>query len=117
MALPNPESYMLEQFMSFRYECSGEASFEDGYRVDVRFVLRMHKNGSISGDLEFLTFDSTIWSYYHKMSEFTLKGQESHDLRSVRACRCYLVGINRSEKKATIKALQVTIGDEVLAKV
>jgi len=51
---------MIEPFMGFSYECSGEASFEDGYCVDVKFVLRMHKNGTISGDLEFLTFDSAI---------------------------------------------------------
>jgi hypothetical protein len=99
MANLSPERYMLEPFMGFSYECSGEASFEDGYCVAVKFVLRMHKNGTISGDLEFLTFDSAIWSYYRNMSEFALKGQESRDLRYISACRCYLGRYKSIRKK------------------
>jgi hypothetical protein len=73
MTSADSSGHMLEPFMDLSFEGHGEASFNNGRTFKVKFALRIHKNGSISGELQLLTFDNEIWSYYRNMSEFTFK--------------------------------------------
>lgn len=105
---------MLKPFTSFKYEGSGAVTFEDGYSINVKFVLQLHKNGLISGELEFPTFDVSLWSYLNKMTIFILKGQENRDRRNLRAEGCILAGLNESERKGKFGAHEVLIDNDIL---
>jgi hypothetical protein len=108
------DNYILKPFPGFSYEGSAVARFEDGFSVDVGFKLQLQKNGVISGELQSLQNDETLWSYFKQTKAFTLKGQETREDRSIVANGCHLTSLNESDKRGRFKAREVLVNADIL---
>jgi hypothetical protein len=111
---PEDEDGFNKPLPELSYEGSGDAGYGNGFSVNVQFKLQQHKNGVITGELQFQDYYEALWSYYKQTAAFTLNGKESKNGRSIVANGSYLTGLDESDKRARFGSREILVSPDVL---